>query len=213
MSNARTTSEATSSATATPPRGVGASVRSGRQPAVGLGRAVEAVAGARWLDAISDVAARALPDAMRTGRTRDILGGRWLGHPAHPMLTDFPLGMWMSASVLDLIPGDHAAASRRLVAGGLLATAPTVATGWSDWLHANRRERRIGVVHAATNVAAAGLYAASWRARRRDRRGAGIVLGLAGGVVATMGGLLGGHLSTATETALRNTADITGDHT
>jgi uncharacterized membrane protein len=211
MSNTTTTRRAQTEPASAAPAGVGAAIRSGAHPPVGLGQVVERVADAGWLDTVSGAVAQVLPDAMRTGRAREILGGRWLGHPAHPMLTDFPLGMWLSASVLDLLPGDHDAAGRRLLAGGLLATLPTVATGWSDWLHANRRERRVGLVHAVTNVAAAGLYAASLRSRRHGRRGRGVLLGLTGGVVATFGGLLGGHLSTATETALRNTADITSN--
>jgi hypothetical protein len=30
------------------------------------------------------------------------LRGEWLGHALHPLMTDFPLGAWMSASLLDL---------------------------------------------------------------------------------------------------------------
>lgn len=161
-----------------------------------------------WLDAPVRVVDMVLPDAIRSGPARDVLGGRWLGHAAHPMLTDFPLGMWMSASLLDLLPGDHRAASRRLLVGGLLGALPTVATGWSDWTMAGPRERRVGVVHALTNVCAAALYARSLAARRADRHGAGVVLGLAGGLTAIVGGFLGGHLSTDRGVAVRSSADV-----
>lgn len=30
-----------------------------------------------------------------------------MGHPAHPMLTDLPIGAWTSALVLDLLAGDE----------------------------------------------------------------------------------------------------------
>src|ERR1700710_2850657 len=61
-----------------------------------------------WARRLAD----ALPSSLRTGPVRDVLGGRWLGHAFHPLLTDFPLGAWMAASLLDVLPGaDHDEAS------------------------------------------------------------------------------------------------------
>ncbi len=117
----------------------------------------------------------------------------------------------MSASLLDVLPGsDDDRASQRLLAFGLLAAAPTVAAGLSDWLHADRRARRVGLVHAAVNSTAISLYGLSLLARRAGRRRIGVGLGLAGGVTATAGGFLGGHLSLATDTALRSSRDVLG---
>jgi uncharacterized membrane protein len=148
------------------------------------------------------VASRLIPD----GPVRSALGGRWLGHALHPMLTDFPLGTWMSASLLDLVGGPSSrTASRRLVTFGVAAALPTVASGWTDWLAASPRERRVGVVHAAINSTALALYASSLVARRREHHATGVVLGLAGGVAATAGGFLGGHLSLARDTGMRST--------
>ncbi len=163
---------------------------------------------ASWLDGPVGVLDGVLPEGIRRGPARDLLGGRWLGHAAHPMLTDFPLGMWMSASLLDLLPGDHRAASRRLLAGGLLGALPTVVTGWSDWTVAGARERRVGVVHAVTNGCAALLYARSLHARRRHHHARGVALGVAGGLTAIVGGFLGGHLATDRGVAVRSSADV-----
>src|SRR3989337_190643 len=33
----------------------------------------------------------------------DLLRGRWLGHPLHPVLVHFPAAMWPLALILDLI--------------------------------------------------------------------------------------------------------------
>ena len=33
----------------------------------------------------------------------DLLHGKWLGHPLHPVLTDLTLGAWVSGAALDLI--------------------------------------------------------------------------------------------------------------
>lgn len=158
------------------------------------------------LDAGVEVLDRFIPSAVRAGKGRALLGGRWLGHALHPMLTDFPLGAWMSASLLDLVGGRSSRpASRRLVGFGILAAVPTALAGASDWTQASSRQQRVGVVHAAVNSTALALYALSYRARRRDRHGRAVVLGVAGGVAATAGGFFGGHLSLARDTGLRAT--------
>ncbi|HET9076723.1 MAG TPA: Rieske (2Fe-2S) protein [Acidimicrobiales bacterium] len=126
---------------------------------------------------------------------RDALSGSWLGHPVHPALVALPLGCWSAASLMDLV-GERMAA-RKLVAAGLLAAVPTAATGLSDWLDTAGAERRVGLVHMAANSAATVVYAASWRARRRDHHLRGAALGLLGAGLAGAGGWLGGHLSYA----------------
>lgn len=166
---------------------------------------------ARALDPVVRAVARALPAALAEGPVRDVLGGRWLGHAFHPLLTDFPLGAWTAASLLDILPGaDHDEASQRLLAFGLVMVLPTVASGWSDWTQADRRERRVGIVHAITNGTAAACYAASLVARRTGGRPLGVALGITGGLLATVGGFFGGHMSTARDTALRASATATG---
>src|SRR5580704_5229777 len=35
-------------------------------------------------------------------------GGRWLGHPLHPALSDLPIGLWTGALILDLTDRDPA---------------------------------------------------------------------------------------------------------
>jgi uncharacterized membrane protein len=116
-----------------------------------------------------------------------------LGHPAHPPLTDLPIGFWTSAWVLDIVGGDkHAPSADLLVGLGLLSTVPTVAAGVSDWTELERRDKRFGLLHAAANVTATALYAGSYLARRRGDRRRGLVLGHLGAAAATVGGYLGG---------------------
>ncbi|MFP5377321.1 MAG: DUF2231 domain-containing protein, partial [Acidimicrobiia bacterium] len=161
------------------------------------------VAAVRRLEAapVLDAAARPLTAAgaalVRSPGLAGALRGRWLGHALHPLLTDFPLGAWTSASFLDLFGGRHARpAAQRLVGFGLLAAAPTVASGLAEWqTAAGRGSRRVGVVHAAVNTGATLLYGWSWLSRRRGSHARAVALGVAGGVVATVGGYLGGHLS------------------
>jgi uncharacterized membrane protein len=133
---------------------------------------------------------------VSTPERRSALRGDWFGHAVHPMLTDFPLGAWMSASLLDLVGGRRArSACKRLIGFGLLAAAPTAAAGLAEWQAASGGARRVGVVHAGVNATATVLYGSSWLARRRGRHAMGVLLGIGGGLMATLGGYFGGHLS------------------
>jgi uncharacterized membrane protein len=132
-------------------------------------------------------------------RVRDLLGGRWMGHALHPVLTDVPIGAWTSSLILDFAGGPSAEAAADLLVGvGLAAVAPTALSGWSDWSETGSDEqRRVGLVHAASNIAAASLFSASLLRRRQGRRGAGKLLSLLAAGMLSIGGYLGGHLSHA----------------
>ncbi len=133
-----------------------------------------------------------------SGTRGALLRGDWLGHALHPVLTDAAVGTWVSATLLDLLGGEEMApAAQRLIGIGLISAGPTAWTGWAEWSAAGPREKRVGLVHAVTNGAAIGAYAASWIARRRGRHGTGRRLALAGTSVAGVGAYLGGHLAAA----------------
>jgi uncharacterized membrane protein len=143
--------------------------------------------------ALGAVSGLLLPD----GSVKNFLRGRWMGHPFHPAATDVPIGAWTSASILDLVGGEHArTAADILVAAGIAAAVPTAASGLADWSEIERPEaKRVGVVHALANNLTLGVYIASLVARVQGRRGRGVMLALGGlgGLVA--GGYLGGHLA------------------
>jgi hypothetical protein len=146
-----------------------------------------------------DAAGRVLDPLARwltaTPARRDVLTGAWLGHAAHPFMTDIPIGSWTSASILDVLGGEDARPSAQLLTAiGTLSAAPTIATGLAEWSSTTGAARRVGVVHAASNAVAVGLYAGSWSARRKGRHRRGAVLSVAGMTVATVGGYLGGHM-------------------
>lgn len=133
---------------------------------------------------------RALP--LRGGR--DLLHGRWLGHPVHPLLVQVPVGSWLSAALLDLRPG-RAREAGSLIAVGLATAAPAALAGAVDWAELHPRQQRVGLVHALANTAAVGLYAASLACRVKGRAKAGRGLGFLGLTAVAAGGLLGGHLA------------------
>lgn len=148
------------------------------------------------LDDLVKTVSDALPTWITEGRGRELLSGRWLGHSLHPLLTDLPIGFWTSAAVLDLVGGKRSAdAAQRLVGWGLLTSLPTAAAGLSDWSRLGTTDRRTGLVHAQCNTAALVAYWFSYRARRRGRRGRGVLWGMVGGLAASAGGYLGGHLT------------------
>lgn len=131
---------------------------------------------------------------------RAALHGDWLGHPLHPALTDLPIGFWTSAWALDIVGGRRCAPAATVLVGlGVLSAAPTAAAGIVDFVDMPREKQRVGVVHAACNLAATAAYAASFVARCRGRRARGVAWGFLGAGVATVGGYLGGHLAFAAD--------------
>ncbi|HEV7627777.1 MAG TPA: Rieske 2Fe-2S domain-containing protein [Streptomyces sp.] len=140
---------------------------------------------------------------------RDVLHGHWLGHPVHPLLVQVPIGTWLSAAVLDLVPGKRRHyAPALLVATGLVAAVPAAVTGWIDWAELRKPQMRVGLVHAVANSTAIGLYAASLTARLRGRSVRGRMLGYAGLAAVGVGGALGGHLAYRQASAVNHAEDI-----
>lgn len=163
-----------------------------------LHQAVERLGALEQLDPFAERVAGTVGRVLGAPPVKDALSGTWMGHAAHPMLTDVTIGAWLSATLLDLAGGrDARGGADRLVAAGILSALPTAASGLSDWSDTGGATRRIGMVHAAANVTALSLYTASLAARRRGRRGRGVALGLTGMGVLGLGGLLGGHLAYA----------------
>jgi uncharacterized membrane protein len=156
------------------------------------------IEGARALDPAVEAGMRATAPLARRPGLDAALRGRPMGHAAHPMLTDVPIGSWTSANLVDMAGGRR---GRPLAAGllavGCVAAAPAIATGVAEWRAAPAEDRRTGLVHAALNAVALALYAASLACRLRRRHGRGVALAAAGTAVASAGGYLGGHMAIA----------------
>ena len=126
-------------------------------------------------------------------------GGRWVGHPLHPALSDLPVGLWTGVTVLDMLdrdpdprPGIDAAGM--LSAAGILAAGATAVTGLTDWTVSEDQDRRAGLFHGLLNTAALGLQGASLGTRLAGHRGTARALGAASLTVTAAAGYLGGHL-------------------
>jgi nitrite reductase/ring-hydroxylating ferredoxin subunit len=155
------------------------------------------------LDRLSEVATfdkplesarTAVNKVLRPQAVRDLLHGTWLGHPLHPVLAQVPVGTWLSAGLLDLVPPLRPAATT-LIGAGVAAAVPTALAGAADWSEAGTGVRRLGLLHAAANTAALGLYVGSLVARAKGRGGLGRGLSWAGLGIAAGSASVGGHMS------------------
>ena len=157
---------------------------------------VQKVGHATALDSVAKPLSKTVAKVVEPRKVKDLLSGRWMGHPLHPMLTDLPIGSWTSAFVLDLVGGKAGRkAADTLVGFGVLTALPTVAAGLSDWSDTMHEERRIGLVHAGGNAVALTCYTSSWVLRKKGKRAKGVAMAMLGAGAATVGGYLGGHLS------------------
>jgi len=126
-------------------------------------------------------------------------GGRWVGHPLHPALSDLPVGLWAGVVALDTLDRDQAPrrgidAAGKLSAVGILAAGATALTGLDDWAVSNDQDRRVGLFHGLLNTAALGLQCASLGTRMTGHRGTARALAAASLAVTGAAGYLGGHL-------------------
>lgn len=157
-------------------------------------RAAENIEHANVLDRPARAIKKAVSRVLPPGPLKDLLHGVPVGHPAHPPLSDIPIGCFMSAALLDLVPGTGFAAEI-LITTGLASTVPTALTGAADWSALHPAQQRVGLVHAAGNATAGVLYTASLVARRRGHVAGGKVIGYAGLSALVVGAYLGGHLA------------------
>lgn len=131
---------------------------------------------------------------------RDVLDGKHLEAPFHPMLTDVPLGSWTATIVFDGI--DAATGSRKArnaadatLALGNLGAVGAAITGLSDWRYLSGGSRKMGAAHGLLNTAGLAFNVASLLLRARGRRNAGRLAFLAGFSLSGTAAHLGGELS------------------
>ncbi|HEX5741607.1 MAG TPA: DUF2231 domain-containing protein [Pilimelia sp.] len=128
-----------------------------------------------------------------------------LGHPVHPMLITFPLGLFATAVVFDLIDvfggpeGLGQAAYWNILVGLIVGVAAGVA-GLVDYtaIPSGTRAKRVGLLHGAVNLLVLVLFAAAWALRAAaDGYGAttpALALQLIAAVAAGGSAWLGGEL-------------------
>jgi uncharacterized membrane protein len=126
------------------------------------------------------------------------------GHPIHPMLIVFPLGLFSTASAFDATAAVTGNRSLKTVAfwnigAGILGGILAALFGALEWLHipGETRAKRVGLLHGAGNAVVVTLFGASWLLRRGDPADpprSAYVLSTAALGLATVTGWLGGEL-------------------
>ena len=91
-----------------------------------------------------------------------------LGHPVHPMLIVFPLGLLATAVIFDIAyvvsrNSDLATFSFWALIAGIIGGLVAAVFGLLDWMAIPKgtRARRIGAIHGVGNVVVVGLFALS----------------------------------------------------
>jgi uncharacterized membrane protein len=128
-----------------------------------------------------------------------------LGHPIHPMLIVYPLGLLSAAVIFDLlylVTGNEQLATFSFwaIAAGLVGGLAAALFGLIDWLAIPRgtRAKRIGLYHGLGNLVVVGLFVLSFVTRRDDPTylpdTTPLLLGLLGVALALVTAWLGGEL-------------------
>jgi nitrite reductase/ring-hydroxylating ferredoxin subunit len=164
---------------------------------------VERIDGWGWIRTLNDQLTALLGPWRERNQGNPVLelmhGGRWLGHPLHPALSDLPIGLWSGALILDVIdpgpaPGRGLDPAGVFSAAGIAAAVATAATGVVDWTVSDGEDRRLGLFHGVLNTAALGLQSVSLAARLAGHRGTARGLGAASLAVTGAAAYFGGHL-------------------
>jgi len=130
------------------------------------------------------------------------------GHPIHPMLIPFPLALWTTAFVVDVVfyfnrHPTLLVISKFLLAAGCIGAVAAAIFGIIDWLAIPKGEvKRVADWHARLNIIALIVFAASlllrlgrfsdWVGRRLTIP---FLLSLVGVILITISGWLGGELT------------------
>jgi len=90
---------------------------------------------------------------------RDLLIGRWLGHPLHAVLTDAPIGILFLVIVFDVLDDPGAAAITLVL--GILAMVAAALAGFADYADTDGKARERATLHATLMVTTLALYLVS----------------------------------------------------
>jgi uncharacterized membrane protein len=128
-----------------------------------------------------------------------------LGHPIHPMLVVFPLGLLVMSLIFDIVQmatgnSEFSVAAYWSIAGGVIGGLAAALFGLMDWLSipAGTRAKGVGLWHGVGNVVVVALFAVSWWLRSGSASyvptAAAFALSLVAVVLGAVTAWLGGEL-------------------
>lgn len=125
---------------------------------------------------------------------KDLLNGRWLGHPLHSAITDIPIGTLLIAVLFDLLD-QRVAADVALLVTVLFMLAAAVA-GAADYVDTDGTARSRATLHSTLMVIGLVLVVASLvvRVTGPTDRAVPIALSVVGFLVVTAGAFVGGDV-------------------
>ena len=130
---------------------------------------------------------------------------KFLGHPVHPMLIVFPLGLLATAVIFDILylifdNPLFPTVSFYMIAAGVIGGLLAAIFGFIDWsgLPNNSRAKRIGLWHGLGNFTIVLLFIGSWLLRRSNvdfiPESLALTLSFAGAILALFTAWIGGEL-------------------
>lgn len=150
-----------------------------------------------WARPLGDFNHRWLSALFRPIRPiKDLLNGRWLGHPLHAATTDIPIGALLVAVLLDVV-GQRAAADLALAAAVVFMLLSAV-SGLADYTDTDGTARTRATLHATLMVVALVVLLVSLAIRagevQEDDRTVPNLLAIAGLLLVTAGAFVGGDV-------------------
>ena len=144
---------------------------------------------------------------------------KFLGHPVHPMLIVFPLGLLATAVIFDVLyvatnNADLSTFSFWALAAGVVGGLAAAAFGVIDWMAIPKgtRARRVGALHGGGNVVVVLLFAFSFLLRTGDSSYLPdilpFVVALLGAALALVTAWLGGELVYRLRVAVDDDANL-----
>jgi uncharacterized membrane protein len=127
-----------------------------------------------------------------------------MGHAVHQMLIVYPLGLFSTAVIFDVIHliaggATWSIVSYWMIAAGIIGGLCAALFGAIDWskIPSGTRANRLGVLHGVGNVIVVALFAVSWWLRRPDPGNPSVVaisVMVVGAALSLVTGWLGGEL-------------------
>ena len=113
---------------------------------------------------------KVLDGGETTREAADMLHGKQLRHPLHPLLTDVTIGSWTLGTLFDVLSfitfsRTSRKAANRLIMLGTVTAIPTALTGLTDYSTIKKGAVSYGAVHGIMNAIAFFLFFRSVRAR------------------------------------------------
>ena len=161
-----------------------------------LTRAMDAQGG--WTKPLGDLVHRFLHWLFdRLPGLRDLLIGRWLGHPLHALLTDGPIGILFLVIVFDVLGKPDAAAWTLAI--GVLAMVAAALAGFADYADTDGRARERATLHSTLMVIALIGYCISLLLRfpisaDQQASAAAVVVSIVSFLILACGAYVGGDV-------------------